>query len=234
MMNRKSKLKINKGEEFKIAIKNINDGDTIFYDQYKQALKMLDDIIETSKKENKDKDRDDEWKREDYENNIIAFCGERGEGKSSAMFTFINSLNDLDEKILKDAGLENSKVKEVYFKSPIVIDPSQFDGVHNILDIILAKLYEKFSNIYMDEKHDIEEYLKEELLHQFQKVYRQVSMISNQSKMLDDEFDYEGNIGKLSKLGESTRLKKDFRRLLELYLKLKDNSRNKNSKNNKL
>ena len=155
MMNRKSKLKINKGEEFKIAIKNINDGDTIFYDQYKQALKMLDDIIETSKKENKDKDRDDEWKREDYENNIIAFCGERGEGKSSAMFTFINSLNDLDEKILKDAGLENSKVKEVYFKSPIVIDPSQFDGVHNILDIILAKLYEKFSNIYMDEKHDI-------------------------------------------------------------------------------
>lgn len=221
MMNRKSKLKINKGEEFKIAIKNINDGDTIFYDQYKQALKMLDDIIETSKKENKDKDRDDEWKREDYENNIIAFCGERGEGKSSAMFTFINSLNDLDEKILKDAGLENSKVKEVYFKSPIVIDPSQFDGVHNILDIILAKLYEKFSNIYMDEKHDIEEYLKEELLHQFQKVYRQVSMISNQSKMLDDEFDYEGNIGKLSKLGESTRLKKDFRRLLELYLKLK-------------
>lgn len=220
-MNRKSKLKINKGEEFKIAIKNINDGDTIFYDQYKQALKMLDDIIETSKKENKDKDRDDEWKREDYENNIIAFCGERGEGKSSAMFTFINSLNDLDEKILKDAGLENSKVKEVYFKSPIVIDPSQFDGVHNILDIILAKLYEKFSNIYMDEKHDIEEYLKEELLHQFQKVYRQVSMISNQSKMLDDEFDYEGNIGKLSKLGESTRLKKDFRRLLELYLKLK-------------
>lgn len=230
MMNRKSKLKINKGEEFKIAIKNINDGDTIFYDQYKQALKMLDDIIETSKKENKDKDRDDEWKMEDYENNIIAFCGERGEGKSSAMFTFINSLNDLDEKILKDAGLENSKVKEVYFKSPIVIDPSQFDGVHNILDIILAKLYEKFSNIYMDEKHDIEEYLKEELLHQFQKVYRQVSMISNQSKMLDDEFDYEGNIGKLSKLGESTRLKKDFRRLLELYLKLKDNSRNKNSK----
>lgn len=29
-MNRKSKLKINKGEEFKIAIKDIKDGDTIF------------------------------------------------------------------------------------------------------------------------------------------------------------------------------------------------------------
>lgn len=226
-MNRKAKLKINKGEEFKIAIKNINDGDTIFYDQYKQALKMLDDIIETSIKENKDTNCEDEWKTEDYENNIIAFCGERGEGKSSAMFTFINSLNKLDEKILKDVGLENKNIKEVYFESPIVIDPSQFDGVHNILDIILAKLYEKFSDIYMSDKYNIDEYLKEGLLHQFQKVYRQVSMISNQSKMLDDEFDYEGNIGKLSKLGESTRLKKDFGRLLELYLEFMDKSRNK-------
>lgn len=233
-MNRKSKLKINKGEEFKIAIKNINDGDTIFYDQYKQALKMLDDIIEASIKENKNTDRDAEWKTEDYENNIIAFCGERGEGKSSAMFTFINSLNSLDEKILNDAGLENRKVKEVYFERPIVIDPSQFDGVHNILDIILAKLYEKFSYIYMDDKYNIDEYLKEELLHQFQKVYRQVSMISNKAKMLDDEFDYEGNIGKLSKLGESTRLKKGFRRLLELYLEFMDKSRNEKSKNQQI
>ena len=227
MMNRKAKLKINKGEEFKIAIKNINDGDTIFYDQYKQALKMLDDIIETSIKENKDTNREDEWKTEDYENNIIAFCGERGEGKSSAMFTFINSLNRLDDKILEDMALENSNIKDTYFESPIVIDPSQFDGVHNILDIMLAKLYGKFSDIYMDDKYNIDGYLKEELLHQFQKVYRQVSMISNQSKMLDDEFDYEGNIGKLAKLGESTRLKKDFRRLLELYLEFMDNSRNK-------
>ena len=47
-MNRKSKLKINKGEEFKIAIKDIKDGDTIFYDQYKQALKMLGTIVKTS------------------------------------------------------------------------------------------------------------------------------------------------------------------------------------------
>ena len=147
-MNRKSKLKINKGEEFKIAIKNINDGDTIFYDQYKQALKMLDDIIETSKKENKDKDRDDEWKREDYENNIIAFCGERGEGKSSAMCTFIKSLSNIDEEILDDMQIESESIKNTYFDEPIIIDPSQFDNVHNILDIVLAKIYEKFKEDY--------------------------------------------------------------------------------------
>ncbi|SCJ45182.1 Uncharacterised protein [uncultured Eubacterium sp.] len=95
-MNRKAKLKINKGEEFKIAIKDIKDGDTIFYDQYKQALRMLETIVKTShtiqEKEQKDKEENKNWQSEDYENNIIAFCGERGEGKSSAMCTFIKSL----------------------------------------------------------------------------------------------------------------------------------------------
>ena len=41
--------------------------------------------------------------------------------------------------------------------------------------------------------------------------------------MLDDEFDYEGNIGKLSKLGESTRLKTSLKKLLELYLEFRKN-----------
>lgn len=36
--------------------------------------------------------------------------------------------------------------------------------------------------------------------------------------MLDDEFDYEGNISKLTKLGESTNLKKELTGLIEAYL----------------
>ncbi|MFR8133522.1 MAG: hypothetical protein ACLU7X_06655 [Anaerostipes hadrus] len=235
-MNRKSKLKIYKGEEFKIAIKDIKDGDTIFYDQYKQALKMLETIVKTShtiqEKEQKDiKNRNRNWQSEDYENNIIAFCGERGEGKSSAMCTFIKSLSNIDEETLDDMGIKSDKIKNTYFDEPIIIDPSQFDGVHNILDIVLAKIYEKFKEDY-EKNEEVSERRKEELLNQFQKVYRQVSMINNQSKILDDEFDYEGNIGKLSKLGESTRLKTSLKKLLELYLQFRKDSGNGKKKGN--
>lgn len=237
-MNRKSKLKIYKGEEFKIAIKDIKDGDTIFYEQYKQALKMLESIVKTShtiqEKEQKDKDiknRNRNWQSEDYENNIIAFCGERGEGKSSAMCTFIKSLSNIDEETLDDMGIKSDKIKNTYFDEPIIIDPSQFDGVHNILDIVLAKIYEKFKEDY-ETNEEVSERRKEELLNQFQKVYRQVSMINNQSKILDDEFDYEGNIGKLSKLGESTRLKASLKKLLELYLQFRKDSGNGKKKGN--
>lgn len=232
-MNRKSKLKINKGEEFKIAIKDIKDGDTIFYDQYKQALKMLGTIVKTSEiiQEKEQEDRNKNWQSEDYENNIIAFCGERGEGKSSAMCTFIKSLSNIDEEILDDMQIESESIKNTYFDEPIIIDPSQFDNVHNILDIVLAKIYEKFKEDY-EKNEEISERRKEELLNQFQKVYRQVSMINNQSKMLDDEFDYEGNIGKLSKLGESTRLKTSLKKLLELYLEFRKNIGNGKKKGN--
>ena len=71
---------------------------------------------------------------------------------------------------------------------------------------------------YDENNRCADEYIINELQDQFQKVYREVSMINNLAKMLDDEFDYEGNIGKLSKLGESTGLKEDFQKLIKQYL----------------
>ena len=44
--------------------------------------------------ESDEADNQADWKKVETENNIIAFCGERGEGKSSAMFTFINAVFD--------------------------------------------------------------------------------------------------------------------------------------------
>ena len=182
-MNRKSKLKINKGEEFKIAIKDIKDGDTIFYDQYKQALKMLGTIVKTSEiiQEKEQEDRNKNWQSEDYENNIIAFCGERGEGKSSAMCTFIKSLSNIDEEILDDMQIESESIKNTYFDEPIIIDPSQFDNVHNILDIVLAKIYEKF-------KEDYAEYISSEDEKFFEKFYNKPETFETDTKQANERY----------------------------------------------
>ena len=82
----------------------------------------------------------------------------------------------------------------------------------------MAKIYRNFSRRYEEDNRCVDEFDINRLQNQFQKVYREVSMINNQSKMLDDEFDYEGNIGKLSKLGESTDLKEDLQELIKQYL----------------
>lgn len=82
---------------------------------------MLENIMA-----NEESDKQPDWKKAETENNIIAFCGERGEGKSSAMFTFINAV--VNEKEQKESTIfaQCENVKNTVFSEPIVIDPSMF------------------------------------------------------------------------------------------------------------
>lgn len=220
-MENKRELVIKRGEEFKISVKDRIEKTDLFYDQYISAAKMLNDIVSYS-----DKDKP-EWEHSEFENNIIAFCGERGEGKSSAMMSFTKAVYEHDnysDALIFD-GLDC--IKSAYFAEPIVIDPSMLDDVHNVLDIILATLYKKFQDQYKGNNQSIDGYKREELLDRFQKVYQCVSLINNQTKMLDDEYDYEGNIGKLSKLGKSTGLKKELQELIKAYIEIMPNAKKK-------
>ncbi len=214
-------ITILKGDEFKIAVKDKIEENDIFFEEYRRAAEMLNEITGAwiSKKA---RQREWSWKEQDFENNIIAFCGERGEGKSSAMMTFVNAVYE-DKKKENKVFSACRFLKEVRFLTPILIDPTQFDDVHNVLDIVLAKI---FQNFYMECNDDTSSYERnrEQLLDRFQKVYRYISLINNQKQMLDDEFDYEGNISKLTKLGESTKLKEELSKLIAEYLSFMDQS----------
>lgn len=217
-------LVIKKGEEFKISVRDKIETTDLFYDQYISAVKMLNDIVSIV-----DIDKQ-KWENSEFENNIIAFCGERGEGKSSAMISFTKAVYKHDDysDISIFSGLDY--IKNTYFAEPIVIDPSMLDDVHNVLDIILATLYKKFQDQYKGNNQSIDGYKREELLDRFQKVYQCVSLINNQTKMLDDEYDYEGNIGKLSKLGQSTGLKKELQELIRTYIEIMPDAKKKDRK----
>ena len=206
-------LTVIKGQEFKLSLKDKIDEKDIFYSQYLEAAAMLEDIVESD-----ESDKLADWMKTETENNIIAFCGERGEGKSSAMFTFINAV--FNEKVRKNSTVfaKCENVKNTIFSEPIVIDPSAFDNVHNVLDIIIASLYRKFSDKYDASSAQFDNYRREKLLNEFQKVYKDISLINDQAKMLEEEYDYEGSIEKISKMGESLRLRRDLSNLVKLYL----------------
>ncbi len=211
-MSDEKKLIINRGEEFKLYVKDKIDKMDIFYDQYIAAARMLDDILA------KHDDNSDIWCNIEYENNIIAFCGERGEGKSSAMISFAKAVYEHRRYDKSSIFKDCKNVENANFTEPIIIDPSMLDGVHNVLDIILATLYKKFKDQYDKDNQFFYTREREELLDQFQQVYKRVSLINNQEKMLDDEYDYEGNISKLSKLGQSTELRNEFEKLIKMYI----------------
>ena len=95
----KRELVINKGEEFKLSVREKIDKTDIFYDQYIAAAKMLDDIVAGREDmEDGHEEKHDIWCKTEYENNVIAFCGERGEGKSSAMISFVKAAYHCSKK----------------------------------------------------------------------------------------------------------------------------------------
>lgn len=212
-MSERKILTIIRGEEFKLSLKEKIEETDIFYDQYLEAADMLDDIVIVDE----DKEQMD-WRKVEQENNIIAFCGERGEGKSSAMMTFINALikqDDWNSNLIFD---ECENAKKTIFSKPIIIDPSTFDNVHNILEVIVASLYREFRIRYAKDSDSFENEKGCKLLESFQKVYRIISLLNNPEKMLEEEFDGEANISNLAKMGESTALKRELEKLIKVYL----------------
>lgn len=207
MESRKDKsLIVIKGEEFKLNLKEQIDESDIFYDQYLEAAEMLNDIVTINGGES-----GADWRNVETENNIIAFCGDRGEGKSSTMMTFMNAL-------LKSGTIFNGGVKNTVFSKPVVIDPSMFDDVHNILEVIIASLFREFRAKYEKDSRAFDDYKREKLLEKFQEVYRIISLMNNPQKMLEEEFDGEANITNLSRMGEGTELKGKVQSLIKTYL----------------
>lgn len=204
-----AKLEVFKGKEFKVYVADNIQEDDLFFNEYRKAAEMLNEILKYNKKS------DNRLKLE-YENNIIAFCGERGEGKSSVMLSFVKAMRSnskKNQKVFEDFN----EIENVNFSEPIIVDPSLFDKTHGILDVVLAKIYNEVDGIKKNSQMDnLNEY--EKIIAQFQKVYKYVLLINNQKKTLDDEYDYEGDIGRLVRLGDSTNLKSELNALIDMYL----------------
>lgn len=118
------------GHEGAPVIETGDFNDSIFKEQYHKALKLTERFL---------KDPSDNLLQ------IIAFCGDRGFGKTSIMLTLA--------EIIKSANLENNKVRDFLPKDRFekllatkmevinLIDPSFFDTDHNILELVLGRLY---------------------------------------------------------------------------------------------
>ena len=170
-----------------------------FKEEYKQAVFMTWEIISSNKskvKSNskddsdclndvnwcKDKKKTDPCQRMLYQwqfmpkNNRILFLGQRGSGKTSAALSFVrslekNGLNVIDEKKATDT---------IHFKVLPVVDPSYFDENTNILKTVISIMFEMAKCIMKRQEDDPDcQRQFEELLKQFEKVYRILGNIEN-------------------------------------------------------
>lgn len=171
-------IKFYNGDESRVVIES-DWKESIFKAQYERAI----DIVKGF------------WNENDEEPltvpNIVAFCGDRGEGKTSCM---LSTKNVMMQEFGKDA-----------FEMLDTIDPSFFDEAHNLIELVLGQLYSKF--LALDKMQN-----RDNLLKSFNRVKSCLSTLTNGT---DNVYDA---IEELDELGNSMKLKDLMKELLELYL----------------
>ena len=128
------------------------NGNSIFQDVYVQALEQIDLILESGK--NKEQSVREEY---DYRN-IIAFTGERGAGKTSAMMSIAETLKH--RETLPDSFRE----KNEKFLTLSPINPAHISDNETVIDIVLAKLYHEFESQMKSASISFESSLEEKRL----------------------------------------------------------------------
>lgn len=134
------------GEENGIVKEHDAYMDSIFCEQYSLAIKLLDGLVLKMQVEkvayNKNLSGQD-----DMIPNLVAFCGDRGEGKTSCMCSVIDILRDKrtgneQEKYLLSQGA--STLNSVKLDCLSLVNPAFFDHNHNVLELLLGEMYKNF------------------------------------------------------------------------------------------
>lgn len=208
------KVIFRRGEENRIVLEQGSFKYSLFQQQYLNALQSFLGIC-----------RSMSMNQEDDIANIISFCGDRGEGKSSCMrttrkifkgedlFTFQGTnLNEQEKLYLSNAH----ELKKYPVYALEVIDPSFFDEEHNILDLVVSRL---FQEAFRGEKQTqaSKERFKErsELLSRFNRIKDSMSILEKKRREILD------NIEDIDRLAESMLLRENLRRLFDEFLKYK-------------
>lgn len=182
--------------------------DSIFRSVYRSFFKELEGRLLDRQKDSSNK-RVSEL--QNNLNNIFAFIGERGTGKSSCMLSVAKMLEENTETPVVDRGQTSFKVLES-------TDPSFFDETTNILDIFLGHLFNDFKTKWEKSNQDnIKE--KNDLLESFEKVKQTISCMDFKKRSKSNCISSEDNVDRLLDLGASVNLAKDIQNLIQLYLK---------------
>lgn len=195
------------GEETKPVVENLKRlKESIFSYHIDKSIHLIDEHLSVDPKEAN--------VAQDYVNNIIAFVGERGAGKTSCMCSVISILQELQNKKAYNTSFDNLKtLPQKRIHALKLIDPSFFDAVHNILEIIIGEMYNRTSrdlstSITVDKENEARKLLKS-----FQAIKRDMLYVDKNTRFERDE-----ELEELSLLAAGVDLRTGIQKLIADYL----------------
>lgn len=193
-------LKFYLGEESHHIVEDYENYDSsLFADQYRKALGIIDSYIDSQDDPNGNP-------QHNLRNNIVSFLGDRGTGKTSCMLSVLNMLSTHCER----------RGKKKTFASLEAIDPSFFDSKTNILYLVIGKMFSSFKNSV--DSNDTRIGRQENEIHELMSSFHEVHGYLFQMKKTplgDDDTD----TNQLANLLVTVDLKKGIQKLVNIYLK---------------
>lgn len=206
-------IRIKKGREYRAAIdpERVNSETEFFYNAYQEAKIQLREILlafdQNSKRDTKElstKKRIEQL--HEYPNNVIAFCADRGRGKTTAMLSFSSALEALSDpqkdtsaaiSFLGDlpTNLHNTK-----FEVLAPVDPASMENSKSVLQQIISQMFENFCKKISDRFKTSENNRDfDDLSDKFQKCARAIDSLYKDPKartnLIEDELDQIAEIG---------------------------------------
>lgn len=210
-------IKFYLGEESRLVIDDLwSKNESIFKDSYETALNIVRDYVKNKEELNGAESAIKFFRQtaDVIDNNIIAFIGDRGTGKSSCMLSVANMLKNISDA-RDEVEKEISKKCENGFEILETIDPSFFEEKTNVLEIVLGRMFSNFrkkcENRCETRIEDFEK-RKTEVFKAFQMV-KESFVHTNGCQVNEDDC-----IDGLMKLTASVDLRDSFKTLIEKYL----------------
>lgn len=212
------KISINIPDAYRLKIEESNEFEnSIFNTVYSAAKENLIEIVNFSS--NEDNLKNEAILSNNF-NNVICFVGERGQGKSSSMISFLKALVNKNKD---DPFFIEEEMFKTRFTTIELVDPSLFKGDETLFEIILAKMFSSFKNsLENDKQSKITDDERRELVSLFQKVFENLKYINNRKGIYEED-----SLDALIKLSTSSNLKVSFENLVAKYLKVVPDNKTK-------
>lgn len=204
------------GDESRVVIEDSEKMDeSIFGEVYAQAFNALDDLLGNIKNDKSVKGSDEDElsykksviQKDTPRNNIFAFVGDRGTGKTSCMMSFAKMLQENKQTL--------SNIQEKKFEVLESTDPSFFTETKNIVEIFVGRLFSRFKdevedrqNVKLDKENE-----KNEVFEAFEHVKESLTRM-NKKELCDED-----TVEQLMGLGASVELQESIHELIRLFLK---------------
>lgn len=246
--NKKVTITIYKGNEYCSTRNDIYIESDIFYENYCSAAVNLEDILRSSANFLNSEENNTLFHNSEpavvgerllgYQNNIIAFCADRGHGKTSAMLSFANALaemrvpkRDLNKENIRDrfwikaAGDDKNQefVRNMTFQVLKYVDPTMIEESDSILRVLLVRLFNSFQQ-WREENEPCERGKRwtdamqesEVLIDLFQKALHAIQLLLSK-KVFDDSGD---ELDQIIEQGDVSNLRGLLYTLVHKYLKI--------------